>query len=1063
MASLIGPNAIIQSTFVSNGPHGNLEAVLWIDGRIQHWYGVPGNLGMVWSPGQVLPPPATGAASMIQSDFGSGPHGNFEVVLLNGSELWHWWHDNSDVTLPWQTGQRILNTATGPGSIIQSTFKSGQHGNFEVVVPEATGLWHWWHDNSNVALPWQRGGLVSAAATGAGCIIQSDFGSGDQGNFEVVVLEGHELWHHWHDNSDVNSPWQRGQRISPNASGPGAIIQGQLGSEPHYNFEVVVPEGNDLVHYWHDNGDVNSPWQRGQVVSVASTGAASLVRSDYGPGGPGNFEVLVHELTKSVVHYWHHNVDPTLPWWRGPRIVLEDTIDSPDLSSMVKVSQLTGDFDRQLNQPTLSLTGKLYGVVGTDLGSSFQHAGRTYFLFGDTVTDQGIRQDPASNLDTVAYTTDEAPVNGIRIVCNPSYPRLDGNINQSTFCVPCDGVSFSPPPPGPAWIIQSNLGNGPHHSFEVVVLEGSNLVHWRHDNSDVRNAWRRAQVISTAATGPGCIIQSTLGSPGNFEVVVLEGSTLQHYWHDNSDLESPWQKGGIVSSNATGPGCLIQSTLGSPGNFEVVVLEATELWHHWHDNSNVNSAWQRGGRVTTGATGPGCLIQSNLGSPGNFEVVVPEGNQLWHHWHDNANISSAWQRGGLVTSDATGPGCLIQSNFGSPGNFEVVVLQGGSIWHHWHDNADVNSAWQPGGRVAANATGPGCFIQGNFGSTDHGNFEAVVPVGAVLQHFYHDNSAVTLPWAPAEIITNPSMYVFFTTNPVYDPGNSNVVTMGNSLLARSDDNGNYFGLPLFVMSRGKFINLSLQLVENADLPGLPQRSGQGVLIWGTGGYRRSNAYLGYVPFALIEDRSAYVFFAGLSPATGLPNWVADESQATSLFLSGCMGELCVRWNPFLRLFVMLFNADNQGYIVKRQSPRPWGPWSDAENIFNYNGAWGAGGYMHQPGLSPPDGLSDPNTDDRGSPYGPYVIDRYTRADPPANFNPDAAASTTMYFVLSTHNPYNTMLMAATFRGPNPNTEGTPFRPGPGPVAPKFPLPHPPTSPFRPGTGPVGLKFPLPGP
>ena len=51
----------------------------------------------------------------------------------------------------------------------------------------------------------------------------------------------------------------------------------------------------------------------------------------------------------------------------------------------------------------------------------------------------------------------------------------------------------------------------------------------------------------------------------------------------------------------------------------------------------------------------------------------------------------------------------------------------------------------------------------------------------------------------------------------------------------------------------------------------------------------------------------------------------------------------------------------------------------------------------------PDGLSDPGREHEwGGEYGPYVIDRYTRA------LPDRRAA--VYFVLSTWNPYNVVLM-----------------------------------------------------
>ena len=282
-ANAVGPNCVIESDSLRI-PKRNIEALLFADGQLHH----VSRQNAVWSLAQTLPSAASGPGSMIRSDFHSGDHpGNFEAVLWNGTELQHWWHDNSDSTLPWRQGQTISNRATGPGSIIQSDFRSGgDHSNFEVVVLEGTDLVHYWHNNSDVNLPWQRAQTISTTATGPGCIIQSNFhGSGSgHGNFEVVVLQGNELGHWWHDNSDVNLPWQRGQTITSTARSSGSIIQSRLGSDrQHGNFEVVVLEGNELQHWWHDNSDVTLPWQRGQTISVAST-------------GPGCNRVLRHDL-----------------------------------------------------------------------------------------------------------------------------------------------------------------------------------------------------------------------------------------------------------------------------------------------------------------------------------------------------------------------------------------------------------------------------------------------------------------------------------------------------------------------------------------------------------------------------------------------------------------------------------------------------------------------------------------------------------------------------------------------------------------------------------------------
>jgi hypothetical protein len=47
-------------------------------------------------------------------------------------------------------------------------------------------------------------------------LIQSDFRTGEHhGNFEAVVLQGDQLIHFWRDNADSALLWKRGQIIVP--------------------------------------------------------------------------------------------------------------------------------------------------------------------------------------------------------------------------------------------------------------------------------------------------------------------------------------------------------------------------------------------------------------------------------------------------------------------------------------------------------------------------------------------------------------------------------------------------------------------------------------------------------------------------------------------------------------------------------------------------------------------------------------------------------------------------------------------------------------------------------
>src|SRR5579871_1662609 len=107
-------------------------------------------------------------------------------------------------------------------------------------------------------------------------------------------------------------------------------------------------------------------------------------------------------------------------------------------NSTKRVCQLTGDFDRAAKEPTLSQTGKRFGVVATDLGSSFEHKGRLYFLFGDTWGRPGDR-------DLLAWTDAGSPdklLLDCRVDQDGKWSRLTvPGVSQGAFEVPSGGVS----------------------------------------------------------------------------------------------------------------------------------------------------------------------------------------------------------------------------------------------------------------------------------------------------------------------------------------------------------------------------------------------------------------------------------------------------------------------------------------------------------------------------------------------------------------------------------------------------------------------------------------------
>jgi hypothetical protein len=194
-----------------------------------------------------------------------------------------------------------------------------------------------------------------------------------------------------------------------------------------------------------------------------------------------------------------------------------------------------------------------------------------------------------------------------------------------------------------------------------------------------------------AVAGNPVLIQGRFGSPGNFEMVVpAAGAGLYHVWRNNSNGYMPWS-GVIPFGQGLGQVdavTMIESNYGNPGNLEVIARAGGALQFFWRD-SGPAFHWNGPFQIAAGAAGNPVLIQGRFGSPGNFEMVVPAAaGGLAHYWRDNTQASMPWHGPipfgqGLGQVDAV---TMIQSNYGNPGNLEVIARAGGALQFFWRDS-----------------------------------------------------------------------------------------------------------------------------------------------------------------------------------------------------------------------------------------------------------------------------------------------------------------------------------------------------------------------------------------
>ncbi len=136
--------------------------------------------------------------TMIQSDFGT-----LEVIARSGSQLFSFFFDRNQNK--WgdpgiiKIGDNAINDAAGNPVLIQSNFGSGAHKNFELIVPaSAGGLKHYVRDNSNNDMKWSHAGTFAEDHhIDYVTFIQNQLNN----NFEVVVRRANRMYSFFRDSS----------------------------------------------------------------------------------------------------------------------------------------------------------------------------------------------------------------------------------------------------------------------------------------------------------------------------------------------------------------------------------------------------------------------------------------------------------------------------------------------------------------------------------------------------------------------------------------------------------------------------------------------------------------------------------------------------------------------------------------------------------------------------------------------------------------------------------------------------------------------------------------------
>ena len=384
---------------------------------------------------------------------------------------------------------------------------------------------------------------------------------------------------------------------------------------------------------------------------------------------------------------------------------------------------------------------------------------------------QGCGKTGGAPYDAIAYTpTSDRSGRSVRI---PAYSTVNNVADQKTWLDVCGPLvcSFD------VYADFMVLGSGIYHQMSTSYQGGHIMLIIGYDDTQgcwiVKNSWGTTWGASgycrikygecnidayakyglTAANpdpwtkrrqhGGNLIESGNGGTNRNFEMLSANGGPIKYWWRDNAAPSLPWAQAKVFGNDARHCPAFTGTTYNR--NFELIYWSTAGRLHHWWFDQNAQT-WCDGGLFgPTDAAGVPGFIQGNYGAPGNFEVVVrTSGGQLVHWWRDNGG-ATGWHESVRFGSNIAQSGpALVQSHYGTMGNFELVAVRNdGQMQHWWRDN-DHGGGWNQGVTFGAGVNSPPCMIEGSYGQSDElhaGNFELCVAVNGQVQHWWRDNQA----------------------------------------------------------------------------------------------------------------------------------------------------------------------------------------------------------------------------------------------------------------------------------------------------------------------------------
>lgn len=360
----------------------------------------------------------------------------------------------------------------------------------------------------------------------------------------------------------------------------------------------------------------------------------------------------------------------------------------------------------------------------------------------------------------------------------------------------------------------------------------------------------------------------------------------------------------------------------------------------------------------------------------------------------------------------------LQHRFNLKGtDFGISAASREQVWFFFGDTMAFKDSWKPGSgpdsvgyvdapaeKLAANPEllcGHLNFLRARSPAEhDFAAGRMIPPAGQPISTYVRNPAGPRFPDVPGtfEVPSGAfayggNMYIFYTGGPDFSmkPVNMTVSYLAKWESPSSDKQPHYQILYMIDelnggLMGGHFINVAPVVNEDDGY----------LYLFGSGSYRRSAVYLARKLLKSLSQPGGFEYFNGSG------KWSSEGTMAVPVAEENSVGELSARHYKRIGTWLLMYAV--KGQVVLRAARRPDGPWSQAVIVHSMRDENFREHYCC--GEGPCEGKHMIHFDKAGT-YAPYLL--------PVISPPEKDGTIRINYLLSTWNPYNTVLMSADIR------------------------------------------------